>query len=116
MFEFLKLFEEYIVSGKIDYIYLDLDSLIINKYRIKYYGLNLKVGDIVIFNIFSGNDIIKKKMKIIGIIDNFNIGGMFFVLDKILEFLILYNINLDFFILIDKKYFKEVEEKLLSII
>ncbi|HBL5942676.1 TPA: ABC transporter permease, partial [Clostridioides difficile] len=76
--ELSKSLEEYIVSGKIDYTHLDSDSLIINKYRTKYYGLNLKVGDTVTFNIFSGNDIIKKKMKIIGIIDNSNTEGMFF--------------------------------------
>ncbi|HGS9913476.1 TPA: ABC transporter permease [Clostridioides difficile] len=105
-----------IISGKIDYTHLDSDSLIINKYRTKYYGLNLKVGDTVTFNIFSGNDIIKKKMKIIGIIDNSNTGGMFFASDKTLESLTPYNTNLDFSILIDKKHSKEVEEKLLSII
>ena len=77
---------------------------------------NLKVGDTVTFNIFSGNDIIKKKMKIIGIIDNSNTGGMFFASDKTLESLTPYNTNLDFSILIDKKHSKEVEEKLLSII
>ncbi|NAT84994.1 ABC transporter permease [Clostridioides difficile] len=114
--ELSKSLEEYIVSGKIDYTHLDSDSLIINKYRTKYYGLNLKVGDTVTFNIFSGNDIIKKKMKIIGIIDNSNTGGMFFASDKTLESLTPYNTNLDFSILIDKKHSKEVEEKLLSII
>ncbi|WP_131006278.1 ABC transporter permease [Clostridioides difficile] len=82
----------------------------------KSYGLNLKVGDTVTFNIFSGNDIIKKKMKIIGIIANSNTGGMFFASDKTLESLTPYNTNLDFSILIDKKHSKEVEEKLLSII
>ncbi|MFY0936546.1 ABC transporter permease [Clostridioides difficile] len=114
--ELSKSLEEYIVSGKIDYTHLDSDSLIINKYRTKYYRLNLKVGDTVTFNIFSGNDIIKKKMKIIGIIDNSNTGGMFFASDKTLESLTPYNTNLDFSILIDKKHSKEVEEKLLSII
>lgn len=114
--ELSKSLEEYIVSGKIDYTHLDSDSLIINKYRTKSYGLNLKVGDTVTFNIFSGNDIIKKKMKIIGIIANSNTGGMFFASDKTLESLTPYNTNLDFSILIDKKHSKEVEEKLLSII
>ncbi|MCI4864903.1 FtsX-like permease family protein [Clostridioides difficile] len=114
--ELSKSLEEYIVSGKIDYTHLDSDSLIINKYRTKSYGLNLKVGDTVTFNIFSGNDIIKKKMKVMGIIDNSNTGGMFFASDKTLESLTPYNTNLDFSILIDKKHSKEVEEKLLSII
>ena len=52
-------------------------------------------------------------MKIIGIIDNSNTGGMFFASDKTLESLTPYNTNLDFSILIDKKHSKEVEEKLL---
>lgn len=114
--ELSKSFEEYIVSGKIDYKKLNSDDLIINKYRTKSYGLDLKVGDTVTFDIFSGNDIIKKQMKVNGIIDNSNSGNMFFTSDKTLETLTPYNTNLDFSILIDKKYSKEVEESLLNII
>ncbi|MBY2478299.1 ABC transporter permease [Clostridioides difficile] len=114
--ELSKSFEEYIVSGKIDYKKLNSDDLIINKYRTKSYGLDLKVGDTVTFDIFSGNDIIKKQMKVKGIIDNSNSGNMFFTSDKTLESLTPYNTNLDFSILIDKKYSKEVEESLLNII
>ncbi|NJI80500.1 ABC transporter permease [Clostridioides difficile] len=114
--ELLKSFEEYIVSGKSDYKKLNSDDLIVNKYRAKSYGLDLKLGDTVTFDIFSGNNIIKKQMKIKGIIDNSNTGSMFFTLDKTLESLTPYNTSLDFSILVDKKYSKEVEEKLLSII
>ncbi|EQF24751.1 ftsX-like permease family protein [Clostridioides difficile CD160] len=114
--ELSKSFEEYIVSGKIDYKKLNSDDLIINKYRTKSYGLDLKVGDTVTFDIFSGNDIIKKQMKVKGIIDNSNSGNMFFTSDKTLESLTPYNTNLDFSILIDKKCSKEVEESLLNII
>lgn len=114
--ELSKSFEKYIVSGKIDYKKLNSDDLIINKYRTKSYGLDLKVGDTVTFDIFSGNDIIKKQMKVKGIIDNSNSGNMFFTSDKTLESLTPYNTNLDFSILIDKKCSKEVEESLLNII
>ncbi|NMS89417.1 ABC transporter permease [Clostridioides difficile] len=111
-----KSFEEYIVSGKTDYKKLSSDDLIINKYRTKSYGLDLKIGDTVTFNIFSGNNIIKKQMKIKGVIDNSNSGNMFFTLDKTLESITPYNTNLDFSIFLDKNYSKEVENKLLNII
>ncbi|MGO0882497.1 ABC transporter permease [Clostridioides difficile] len=114
--ELAKSFQKYIVNGKIDYKQLDSNSLIINKYRTKSYEVDLKIGDTITFNIFSGNDIIKKQMKIVGIVDNSNTGCMFFTSDKALEKITPYNTNLHFSILSDKKYSKEVEEKLLNII
>lgn len=114
--ELAKSFQKYIVNGKIDYKQLDSNSLIVNKYKTKSYGVDLKIGDTVTFNIFSGNDIIKKQMKIVGIVDNSNTGCMFFTSDKALEKITPYNTNLHFSILSDKKYSKEVEEKLLNII
>lgn len=114
--ELAKSLQKYIVNGKIDYKQLDSNSLIINKYRTKSYEVDLKIGDTITFNIFSGNDIIKKQMKIVGIVDNSNTGCMFFTSDKALEKITPYNTNLHFSILSDKKYSKEVEEKLLNII
>ncbi|MDB0439916.1 ABC transporter permease [Clostridioides difficile] len=114
--ELAKSFQKYIVNGKIDYKQLDSNSLIVNKYKTKSYGVDLKIGDTVTFNIFSGNDIIKMQMKIVGIIDNSNTGCMFFTSDKALDKITPYNTNLHFSILSDKKYSKEVEEKLLNII
>ncbi|MCC0638618.1 MULTISPECIES: FtsX-like permease family protein [unclassified Clostridioides] len=114
--ELAKSFQKYIVNGKVDYKQLDSNSLIVNKYRTKSYGVDLKIGNTITFNIFSGNDIIKKQMKIVGIIDNSNTGCMFFTSDKALDKITPYNTNLHFSILSDKKYSKEVEEKLLNII
>ncbi|MCC0664522.1 ABC transporter permease [Clostridioides sp. ZZV15-6597] len=114
--ELAKSFQKYIVNGKIDYNQLDSNSLIVNKYKTKSYGVDLKIGSTITFNIFSGNDIIKRQMKIVGIIDNSNTGCMFFTSDKALDKITPYNTNLHFSILSDKKYSKEVEEKLLNII
>lgn len=114
--ELAKSFQKYIVNGKIDYNQLDSNSLIVNKHKTKSYGVDLKIGRTITFNIFSGNDIIKRQMKIVGIIDNSNTGCMFFTSDKALDKITPYNTNLHFSILSDKKYSKEVEEKLLNII